>query len=88
MKSVEEGGPDPDDALRERRRAFVPEREEFAEIPVYDGHRLRSGNRIAGPALIERVDTTIFVTETYHARIDGLGSTVVERSAPPGRERP
>jgi N-methylhydantoinase A len=81
------GGTDPGSALSGRRRAFVPELDEFMEIPVFDGHLLRAGNRIDGPALIERITTTIFITSTYTARIDSLGSTVVERSEPLGQEK-
>ena len=87
LETLAKGGSDPAGALRERRRAFVPEKEEFTEMPVYDGHRLQSGNRIDGPALVERVNTTIFITATYTARIDGLGSMVLERSRTRGEER-
>ncbi|MFQ6103871.1 MAG: hypothetical protein ACE5OP_06210 [Candidatus Glassbacteria bacterium] len=87
LETLARGGSDPGGALRGRRRAFVPEQEDFAEIPVYDGHRLQSGNLIEGPALIERVNTTIFITSSYTARIDGLGSTVVVRSERSGGER-
>jgi len=87
LEELVEGGTDPGGALRGRRRAFVPEREEFTEIPVYDGHLLRAGNRIDGPALIERITTTIFITSTYTARIDSLGSMVVERSEASGQKQ-
>ena len=73
------GGPDPAPAAKGRRRAFVPETGRFAEVPVYDGHRLAAGNRIPGPALVERVDTTIFVSAAYGARIDRHGSVILER---------
>jgi len=79
LETLAEGGSDPAGAFLGHRRAFVPERDEFSGVPVYDGHRLQSGNRIDGPALIERVNTTIFITAGYAARIDRLGSTVVER---------
>jgi N-methylhydantoinase A len=76
---IARGDSAPSHALRGHRRAFVPERGRFAEIAVYDGHLLEAGNEIHGPALIERVDTTILVSEAYTARIDRLGSTLVER---------
>ena len=34
-------------------------------MPVYDGHRMRHGNRIAGPAMIEQVTTDVFVSRPY-----------------------
>jgi N-methylhydantoinase A len=75
---VEEGGEDPGGARKGSRRAFVPEREAFADLPVYDGHRLRAGNVVPGPALLERVDTTVLVTAGFAARVDGRGTYVLE----------
>lgn len=74
LPRVEAGGADPGEALKGRRRAFVPERERFEEVPVYDGHRLRAGNLIPGPALLERVDTTVLVGAGFTAAVDSLGS--------------
>ncbi|MBI4878753.1 MAG: hydantoinase/oxoprolinase family protein [Planctomycetes bacterium] len=78
------GGADPGAALKGKRRVFLPERSAFGEAPVYDGHRLRAGNVIPGPALIERTDTTIFVSESFSARVDGLGSCVLTACAGSG----
>jgi len=48
-------------------------------VDVYDGHRLQAGNVIEGPALGERVDTTIFVTSGFVASIDSHGSCRLDR---------
>jgi N-methylhydantoinase A len=77
--------PDPGGALKGRRKAFVPESGTFAEVPVYDGHRLQSGNAIAGPALVDRTDTTIFITAGYAARVDEYGSMVLQSRDREGR---
>jgi len=74
---LDEGGADPGPALKGRRRAFVPARREFAELPVYDGHRLLAGNRIAGPALVERTDTTVFISSAHAGRVDRHGTLFV-----------
>ena len=37
-----------------------------------------AGNVIRGPALVERTDTTIFVTSSYTATVDGNGSCVLQ----------
>jgi N-methylhydantoinase A len=81
LPKIAAGSSDPSGALKRKRRAFVPERESFEELPVYDGHRLQAGNAIDGPALIERTDTTIFVSADYAARIDEHGTCVVRRRA-------
>ncbi|MCC7383475.1 MAG: hydantoinase/oxoprolinase family protein [Deltaproteobacteria bacterium] len=68
------GGKDPARAEKGRRRAYVPETGAFAELPVYDGHQLQAGNVIPGPALIERSDTTIVVSQSFTATVDVHGS--------------
>ncbi|MCZ7608347.1 MAG: hydantoinase/oxoprolinase family protein [Planctomycetota bacterium] len=64
-------------ALKGTRRAWVPERRSFANLPVYDAGRLAAGHAIEGPALIERADTTIVVTEGFRALIDHHGSCLL-----------
>jgi N-methylhydantoinase A len=78
LPRLEEAGRDPSSALKGSRRAFVPESDEYAEVPVYDGHALLGGNAIQGPALVDRTDTTIFVSAAYAARVDEHGSIVME----------
>jgi N-methylhydantoinase A len=70
--------PDPAQARKGSRSAFVPEAGSFAKLPVYDGHKLLSGNEIPGPALVDRTDTTIFISAAYDARVDAHGSIVVQ----------
>jgi len=68
------GGPDAPPARKGARRAFIPETGAFAEVPVYDGHALAAGNLLPGPALVERTDTTLFISASYAGRVDALGS--------------
>jgi len=70
-------GPDARHALTGERRAWVPERARFETVPVYDGHRLRAGNTLDGPALVERTDTTFLVSAAFQARVDDLGTNVL-----------
>ena len=64
-------------ALKGRRAVYVPERDAFAEVAVYDGHRMRCGHRIAGPALVEQQTTAIFVSDAFDCVVDALGSFVL-----------
>jgi N-methylhydantoinase A len=73
------GGADPSGALKGERRMYIPEQDGFGSVPVYDGHALRHGNRIAGPALIEQVNTAIFVSQAYDCVCDRAGSFAVFR---------
>jgi N-methylhydantoinase A len=75
-------------ALKGRRAAYIPEENAFRSVPVYDADRLRHGNRIAGPAIVEAVTTAIFVSAGYDGACDGFGSIVLYakgRAAPAER---
>jgi N-methylhydantoinase A len=64
-------------ALKGRRSVYIPERDAFATVPVYDGHSLHCGHRLAGPALIEQQTTAIFVSDCFDCVVDALGSFVL-----------
>jgi N-methylhydantoinase A len=64
-------------ALKGRRSVYIAERDAFAEVPVYDGHRMHCGHRIVGPALVEQQTTAIVVSQGYDCVVDQLGSFVV-----------
>ncbi len=66
--------PDPSHAFKKRRRVFLPSKGRFENVPVFDGDRLRFGNEIEGPAIIEQVNTTTFVSPEFSAICDAYGS--------------
>ena len=63
-------GADPRAAVKGRRRVFLPETGELQEIDVIDGAKLRAGMSFAGPVLIERKNTTIYVIPGSEVEID------------------
>jgi len=67
-------GADPSAAAKGRRRVYIPENDAFSEIPVYDGHKMRFGNRLEGPVMIEQETTAIFVSASYDCVVDAYGS--------------
>ncbi|MGD2086665.1 MAG: hydantoinase/oxoprolinase family protein [Candidatus Aminicenantes bacterium] len=67
-------GENPAKALKKKRNAWLPLKRRFEEVPVYDGAKLRFGNKIEGPAIIEQVNTTTFVTPEYNVLCDQYGS--------------
>ena len=79
LPTFPEVGPDAEDASKGSRRAFRPESGSFDEVPVYDGHALRAGNTLVGPALIEQSDTTLYVSGAFTARVDAHHSYVLTR---------
>ena len=72
-------GTDARAARKNRRSAYVPETASFETIQVYDGARLRCGNMIAGPAIIETATTAVLVTESYDCVVDRHRSFVLYR---------
>lgn len=76
------GGPDASPALKGTRQAYFGDAGGWVETPIYDGDRLRAGNQIAGPAIIEEVTTTIVICPHDLAEIDRLGNVVIKTSSP------
>jgi len=65
---------DPTTALKKRRKIFLLQKKGYDLVPVYDGHMLKYGNRVEGPAIIEQVNTTTFITPEYNVLCDKFGS--------------
>ena len=68
---------DAGDALKAERKVYVPEDGAARLVPVYDGHKTRHGHHIAGPAVIEQINTTLLLTSAYDCTCDKHGSFVV-----------
>jgi len=67
-------GEDPSKAFKGRRKVFIPTWKRFEEVDVFDSFKLRYGNKIEGPAILEQVNTTTFVTPEYSVLVDKFGS--------------
>lgn len=67
--------PDPG-ALVGRRQVYLDEG--WVGVPVYDRERLRPGNVVAGPALVEQMDATTLILPGQAGRVDGLGNILIE----------
>jgi N-methylhydantoinase A len=61
------------------RRAWDPVRHDFADFDVWRGRELRSGNRVAGPAIVELAETTVILGSGDRMLVDGYGNFVCER---------
>jgi len=67
-------GGDASGAIKGRRKAYLPGKREFEEIPVYDADKLHHGNMVEGPAIMEQVNTSTFLTPEYSLVCDRYGS--------------
>jgi len=70
----EHSGEEPSRAYKGRRQVYLPLQKCFEEVPVFDGLALQYGNRIEGPAIIEQVNTTTFLTPEFNVLTDKFGS--------------
>jgi N-methylhydantoinase A len=69
----------PDDAHVGTRRAWDAETAAFTDFDVFRGAQLGSGNRVAGPAIIELAETTVVLSGGDVLSVDGYGNFVCER---------
>jgi len=67
-------GEDASGALKGERDMYIFSQKAFQPVAVYDGHKMRFGNRVSGPAMIEQVTTAIMVSDAYDCVVDKYGS--------------
>ena len=73
------GAAEPDAAaLSERRPVYFTLERRFVETPVFDRTKLKSGNRISGPALVEEYASTTVVLPRDTLEIDVYGNLLIE----------
>ncbi len=53
---------------------------EIVEVPVFSRARLRSGDRVPGPAIVEQEDTTTVILAQWTAIVDEVGSMLIGRN--------
>jgi len=67
-------GPDATRYLKGSRLAYLPSEKDYGEVDIYDGMKMGYGNHLAGPVIIEQVNTSIFVPPEYIVDCDAYGS--------------
>ena len=64
------GGAREKGALKGRRRAWVPGRGAFADVPVHDRYAMAPGTVVEGPAIIEEREATTIVPDACTLTVD------------------
>jgi N-methylhydantoinase A len=77
LQPVAAGDGDPERARDGSRPLFVAS--DRYEAPVYRRERLRAGDAISGPAVIQEFGSTLPVHPGFEARVDELGNVVVRK---------
>jgi N-methylhydantoinase A len=71
-------GNDPREALIDEREVYFGRDHGGTVVcPIYDRERLMSGNRIAGPAIVEQMDSTTVILPEQHALMDAYRNLVI-----------
>ncbi len=77
LRRLETGTGDPGDAVKNERPVHFAERGGAVPCKVYDRYRLKSGDRIMGPAIVEEVDSTVVLHPDYQADVDLHGNILI-----------
>jgi len=68
---------DPSPALKGERQAYFEEDGGYTATPVYNGEKLRTGNQITGPSIVEYLGTTLVIYPGQIAEIDPFLNIVI-----------
>ena len=78
-KKIASGSRSPKAAFKSERKVHFQETGNFIECPIYERERLKSGNRVPGPAVIEQPDSTVLIPPSFRVEVDSLGRLVMTR---------
>jgi N-methylhydantoinase A len=74
-----QSGRDASAALKRKRQVYFQELGGFIETPCYDADRLKYGNMIEGPAIVEDPTTTIVVPKGAELTVDAYHNYLIRR---------
>ncbi len=73
-----DAGPDPASAFTGKRDVWFAETNGFVACNVYARDKLRAGNVLAGPAVVEQMDSTTLVLPGMVARVEPYLNLILE----------
>lgn len=69
----------PPEALKGYRRVYFAKYKDYIRCPIFDKYKLRPGDIVKGPAIIEQVDTTTVLQPDHKAKIDGYRQILITK---------
>jgi N-methylhydantoinase A len=78
MSRIAQGTKSPLKALKRKRMCLF--NGNHIETPIYDSHRLKSGNVIQGPAVIEKPAAAVVIPHGFRCNIDEYGNYIIKRT--------
>jgi N-methylhydantoinase A len=79
VKALPKGTGDIRDAVKGQRPVWFSEASGFIACPIVDHYRLRWGDAVPGPTVIEELDATTVVHPAYEAQVDQYGNLLLRR---------
>jgi len=73
-------GKDSSAALKRHRKVYFKELGGFVSTPCYDAERLKHGNEIAGPAIVEHPATTVVLPNDTNLVVDAYENFLIRRA--------
>jgi N-methylhydantoinase A len=73
-----DAGPEAGHAVTGARDVWLPEAGGWVSCPIYDRAQLKPGNRIAGPAVVEQMDSTTVILPGMTAHVEPYLNLVLE----------
>ena len=73
-----DAGPDASAAITGERKVWFPEANGFVLCPIYDRDKLRAGNKIKGPAIVEQMDATTVLLPGMQGYVEPYLNLVLE----------
>jgi N-methylhydantoinase A len=81
LEKIPRGSKDPKSAHTGSRLIYEPRQRRKARFQIFDRDRLRSGNVLAGPAIVEEAASTTVIPAGWKMRVDLYGDLTLQREA-------
>jgi N-methylhydantoinase A len=79
LENVPEGDGSSAHALKGERPVYFEEAAAFVDCPIYDRYRLQQHDVVAGPAVIEEIDSTTLLHPGYQAKVGIYGVLLLKK---------
>jgi N-methylhydantoinase A len=79
FKKLDGGKLDPKKAVKERRKVYFSEKDNFVEASIYERGYLASGDVLEGPAVIEQPDSTTVLPPGFRCSVDEYGNLIIKQ---------
>ena len=82
-REIPRGSASPKAALKAERSVYMTDTRRPIPTNIYDRYRLKAGNRLAGPAIVEEIDSTTVIPPGCTTKVDGYGNLLIQIGSKP-----